>query len=345
MLKSIVNGAEQDIVRIPMKGKNLVHANSDKTGSFLSWKKDDSTFTLNGSSSVDDSFPFSTLYLKAGTYTLSIHGLKEIGSVKTGFYLSGVDTVRVQTNRTYTIMNDTTVTLRLVISVSDVSYDNEEITVMFNTGSTALPYEPYGYQNGWEIRDNQDRLIWGREDELQTTTGNLLFKGYSLPVKVNSLLGNTVQNGTPSPDNIVVPEFCGVRTGNLATPLKEWVDGYVGSNGKISSPSVTYIEKSSDYLEIPNNAVSVAFSGEDGTFERGSSGGWRAIGFYDSNKNFVSRAGGSGTNAMSASVPESARFMRISCRTYGSDKEYMLNLGSTALPYEPYGWAIEIEVI
>jgi hypothetical protein len=35
MLKSIVKGAEHDIVRIPMKGKNLAHANSDRTGSFL----------------------------------------------------------------------------------------------------------------------------------------------------------------------------------------------------------------------------------------------------------------------------------------------------------------------
>lgn len=215
MLKSIVNGAEHDIVSIPMNGKNLAHANSDRTGSFLTWQKDKSTFTLNGSPSVADSLPFSTMNLKAGTYTLSIHGLKEIGGGKTGLYLSGVDTVRVQTNRTYTIMNDTTVTLRLVISVSDVSYDNEEITVMFNAGSTALPYEPYGYQNGWEVRDNQNRLIWGREDELQTTTGNLLFKGYDLPIKVNSLLGSAAQNGTPSPDNVVVPEFCGVRTKNI----------------------------------------------------------------------------------------------------------------------------------
>lgn len=70
------------------------------------------------------------------------------------------------------------------------------------------------YQEGWEVRDNQDRLIWGREDELQTATGTLPFKGYSLPVKVKSLLGNAVQNGTPSPDNIVMPEMCGKLIGS-----------------------------------------------------------------------------------------------------------------------------------
>lgn len=69
------------------------------------------------------------------------------------------------------------------------------------------------YKEGWEVRDNQDRLIWGREDELQTTTGTLKFKGYGLPVKVKSLLGNAVQNGTPTPDAPITPEFVGTLDG------------------------------------------------------------------------------------------------------------------------------------
>jgi hypothetical protein len=71
------------------------------------------------------------------------------------------------------------------------------------------------YKEGWEIRDNQDRLIWGREDELQAATGTLPFKGYGLPLKVKSLIGNTQQTGTPTPDAPIMPTFCGVRTGNL----------------------------------------------------------------------------------------------------------------------------------
>ena len=38
------------------------------------------------------------------------------------------------------------------------------------------------YEEGWEVRDNQDRLIWGREDEFQTATGTLSFKGYGVPL-------------------------------------------------------------------------------------------------------------------------------------------------------------------
>ena len=69
------------------------------------------------------------------------------------------------------------------------------------------------YKEGWEVRDDQDRIIWGREDEFQTTTGTLPFKGYGLPVKVKSLLGNTFQNGTPTPETPVMPEFVGTLDG------------------------------------------------------------------------------------------------------------------------------------
>ena len=160
-----------------------------------------------------------------------------------------------------------------------VSYRKTAVdSIMLNLGSTALPYEPYGYK---------------------------------IPF--------------------------GIHGDNLTPTINEWVDGYISeTTGSIVTPSATYIEKSSEYIEIPNNAAIVVFSGEDGSFEIGSSGAWRAIAFYDSNKTFVSRLGGRGSNAMVVSVPEGTKYMRVSCRTYGSDKECMLNLGSTAKPYSPY---------
>lgn len=69
------------------------------------------------------------------------------------------------------------------------------------------------YREGWEVRDNQGRLIWGREDELQTATGTIPFKGYGLPMKVKSLLGNGQQTGTPTPSAPIQPEFCGNKVG------------------------------------------------------------------------------------------------------------------------------------
>jgi hypothetical protein len=270
---------------------------------------------------------------------LSIHGLKEIGGGKTGLYLSGVDTVRVQTNRTYTIMNDTTVTLRLVISVSDVSYDNEEITVMFNAGSTALPYEPYGYQNGWEIRDNQNRLIWGREDEFQTTTGSLLFKGYSLPVKVKSLLGNGVQNGTPTPDAPIMPEFVGVRTANLYNINdKDVNNGYV-NNAALSQDGTTSTWGSAEVSEY------IQISG-DTTYTFNGIGSYNSpcYALYDEDKQLIGAYRYNGASIIRFTSPNNARYFRFthiktSARAMMVEGSYT---SSTMPEFEPYGYKIPI---
>ena len=169
----------------------------------------------------------------------------------------------------------------------------------------------------------------------------LSFLSNGKPLVEYQIDGKTVQNGTPTPESPIDVWGVGDRTANLAPPLTEWVDGYVSGNGNIATPSPVNMEKSSDFLDIPDSAVSATFTREDGRFEVGSAGVWWGIGFYDSNKAFVSRETG-GVAVASASVPESAKFMRVSCRTYGSDKEYMLNLGSAALPYEPYGYKIPI---
>jgi hypothetical protein len=208
MLKSIVNGAEHDIVSIPMKGKNLFPQDS-----------------LTGkTTTVRDTFNeiASSIVFNNGQYTISMDITAE---TPTGiFKLCFTYTDDSQEKSRWITKNTPTITLvsngeKVVksISITDYNYFTDIVLydIMLNAGSQALPYEPYGYQNGWEVRDNQNRLIWGREDELQTTTGNLLFKGYDLPIKVNSLLGSATQNGTPSPDNVVVPEFCGVRTKNI----------------------------------------------------------------------------------------------------------------------------------
>lgn len=52
---------------------------------------------------------------------------------------------------------------------------------------------------------------------IKTLTGipPLSFTGNGSPLISLSMLGNTKQTGTPTPDNIIMPDFCGVRTGNL----------------------------------------------------------------------------------------------------------------------------------
>ena len=165
------------------------------------------------------------------------------------------------------------------------------------------------YKEGWEVRDNQDRLIWGREDELQTTTGTLPFKGYSLPLKVKSLLGNAVQNGTPAPDNIIIPEMCGVRTGNLFDPNGITTNERGETRVGVELPAGRYC--------ITNLSNSVCY--------------WR-IGVETQTSNQI--------NPSAPYVYINAPDTLVVWVDTNSNKNIMLNAGSTALPYEPYGWKV-----
>lgn len=237
MLKGFVSGEEKDIKRIPMKGKNLANLwNVDATFLNLRYTTGPAmTISISGTKgSGNNVHPIATpnITLPAGKYTVKI---KMIGGTITGlddgvFFgingntysqrtTPGVKAVGDVGTRTFTLSDDTLIASLDITpgyGSSGSVYTNATFECGLYAGSSApADYEPYGYQEGWEVRDSQDRLIWGREDELQTATGTLPFKGYTLPLKVKSLLGNAVQNGTPSPQNIVTPEMCGVRTANV----------------------------------------------------------------------------------------------------------------------------------
>ena len=244
MLKSIVNGAEHDIISIPMKGKNLISLpTTSKTINGVEWTCTGGVISGNGStasaayqdcivitpSEIRKGTNYTSYYsinarhgikLPAGTYTFSADYVYTSDETRLRLVVGREGTSPRYYTATEIFSGDTFTTdgedyavlvCGAINTVSKVEFKN----IMLNIGSTALPYEPYGYQNGWEVRDNQNRLIWGREDELQTTTGTLPFKGYDLPIKVNSLLGSAAQNGTPSPNSPIIPEMCGVRTENI----------------------------------------------------------------------------------------------------------------------------------
>ena len=130
--------------------ENIVAAEADRTspmsGLSVVWKKGGSEMIIDGKATGGDSVIFAIFELDAGTYTLSITGLDETGWNKTGFYLSGVDTARLQGVHTYTITEPTIARLQFVVNASDISYENRKVTIMFTKTSTALPYEPYGYK-------------------------------------------------------------------------------------------------------------------------------------------------------------------------------------------------------
>ena len=314
MLKGFVSGEEKDIARIPMKGKNLFDKSAAELGKWL-----------NVNTGVEENT--STNYWLS-TYIPVVSGqpysFPNPGSSRRWFYDATKSPVeKIDMSTTYTPTSNGFVRFTIVNAVVD--------SFMLNLGSTALPYEPYGYQEGWEVRDNEDRILWGREDELQTSTGTLPFKGYSLPLKTKSLLGNAVQNGTPAPDNIVMPEMCGVRTGNLFDTDGETNNKYLtsdGSEGSAAAYSYT------TYIPV--------MGGEKYTISKTSTQNSSACHcWYDGDKQFISSNVISQTT-VTLTAPASAAFLRCSYRKE-TVSEVMLNSGSTALPYEPYGWKVPFE--
>ena len=366
MLKGIVSGEEKDIKRIPMKGKNLANLwNVDATFLNLRYTTGSAmTISISGTKGSGNNVqPIATpnITLPAGKYTVKI---KMIGGTITGlddgvFFgingntysqrtTPGVKAVGDVGTRTFTLSDDTLIASLDITpgyGSSGSVYTNATFECgLYAGGSAPADYEPYGYQEGWEVRDNQDAILWGREDELQTATGTLPFKGYTLPVKVKSLLGNAVQNGTPSPQNIIAPEMCGVRTGNLWNYTIEQ-GGWDATSGTIPTkyasddPKFTIRCRVPDIIPIPSNTMSLTCQSDI------------RINFVWINANGVS-LGGSGwqQNGSTVTAPEDATAMTFILRKVDDStcspndfQNIMLNAGSAALPYEPYGWKVPFE--
>ena len=91
------------------------------------------------------------LPLRAGTYTVSVDGLSFIAGNLDRINLrdSGgvvVNNVMTGSPQTFTIDTDTVVTAVVFICDSTSTYTNKKVRIMLNSGSTALPYEPFGYK-------------------------------------------------------------------------------------------------------------------------------------------------------------------------------------------------------
>lgn len=158
-----------------------------------------------------------------------------------------------------------------------------------------------------------------------------------------SMLGNGQQTGTPSPDNIIMPDFCGVRTAQLFDDDNAEFGKWVNSNGSIQT-NATY---------AAGYDIKVGTASEFSVKYYGDKPYSYSMAFYDSNGDFLSRTHRSNPSASydTFSVPENAVNARFQVAIDTSlvitsarlkAIKLMLNLGSTALPYEPYGWAEKI---
>lgn len=166
---------------------------------------------------------------------------------------------------------------------------------------------------------------------ISTDTLPLTFIADGSPLISWSMKGNGQQSGTPTPDNPIMPEFVGVRTANLFdnNAPDRTTTGYIKSDGSIQS-SASF--SASGYIPI-SGLTTITLSEYGG-------GNEPAYCLYDSNKEYISGSAYTGRTAITLTVG-TASFIRMSYRNTAADTA-MLNSGSTAMDYEPYGYKIPI---
>ena len=178
----------------------------------------------------------------------------------------------------------------------------------------------------------------------QTLTGQppLSFKADGSPLISWSMKGNGSQSGTPTPDNPVMPTFCGVRTENLfdipdkTTTMRGvkvekhgetiYLSGTAStSGGRLDNISGTFTLKAGVYRFTGNSPVVCFLQSATNTTKYYNLNSTNPITIDEDSSWFFSINVVAGTNYDGKSI-----------------SNIMLNSGSTALPYEPFGWAEKI---
>ena len=208
----------------------------------------------------------------------------------------------------------------------------------------------------------------GGRDRLHELSGipPLSFTAKGKPLTAWSITGNTVQNGTPTPDNPVEVQAVGDRTGNLlnlnrtysrlfTTDTTKWMNGAATMNStgdvyaetEILGDAIKVTSKKSGYgasflIEAsPNTTYTVSFE-----TDKVSSGSWGGISDRDINGTVISTSAVRGKSA-TFTTHDNCAFLNVCFRFPPADgtvtfSNIMLNEGSTALPYEPYGYKIPV---
>lgn len=144
------------------------------------------------------------------------------------------------------------------------------------------------------------------------------------PIIDYTIEGNTVLSGTPTHDSPIMPQGTGERTNNLFDKT-DILSGYEIVNNRIVPNSAWGV---SDYIPVEQGKYYIATNTGGPVLEYEAIGG---------------TAVRSGISIVGRNYTPSAttRFIRINFRLDKLD-DVMLNSGSTALPYEPYGYKIPI---
>lgn len=211
---------------------------------------------------------------------------------------------------------------------------------------TRVPMLVNGVDKGWEVRTGDGELLWGAKRTITGTTPMTL-KGYGIPLDACNIIGNGQQTGTPTPDNIIMPTFCGVRTENLFDPSTAVLGKYINAQGvETNSTAPTPIQalNHTDYIDIqPNTNYTYHYKYIEGVANM------IALCWFDTSKSLISRDTKNVNYnnidyTLTATSPANAAFCVINFAGYlpNESMELSFNSGRTALPYEPYGYKIPV---
>ena len=152
------------------------------------------------------------------------------------------------------------------------------------------------------------------------------------------LKGNMEQSGTPTPDNPIQPQETGERTGNLslvnlltgsALSIRDQFNALYTDMIYDTDTQYTISFNFTGDAPITNGIFKICFTYTDGTTTKS---GWITAANI--------------TNSLTSQSGKTVKNLSITDYNYpvtnSEMKNIMLNTGSTALPYEPYGYKIPI---
>ena len=167
----------------------------------------------------------------------------------------------------------------------------------------------------------------------------LTFRSNGTPLLDCLISGNTTQSGTPTPENPVMPEGTGERTGNLFD--KAWF-----SNNTQLTPSTGRPIEYTGQIATQNPIDVSNIDTVTLTYSLGTSAAECFMYSIFSGGVLIERVAGkvSGDTIDVSNADELYIGLYIGGRNITTDniQWIMLNSGSTALPYEPYGYKIPI---
>lgn len=208
--------------------------------------------------------------------------------------------------------------------------DGKEITAIYRQDGSEVD----------EVKDAAGRLIYSASREI-TGTLPLSFTSRGNPLTDYMISGNTVQNGTPTPEAPVDVQGAGVRTWNL-------FNGIIGVDNVIISqygnPTSNNTYALSEYIPVEPNTSYIYYFYHNIAENRST----YSICEYDSNKNVIlpltlQRITEKRDYNIRFTTQANTAYIRINWKK-AFDDDLMLSLGSTALPYEPYGYKLPVSV-